>query len=106
MDVTIGKMVLTDCDVDIILKRYTQKFHRKKQDGDDVKDLGRMSYEFIVTGHIDMDDFKILNKQANRKSNKFAFDLGEFMVVTKLLEFKSSGEYTLHVIEDIKPEKD
>lgn len=106
MDITIGKMVLTDCDVDIVLQRYTRRDYKENREGDDMKDVGRMSYEFIVRGHISLGDFKILNNQANRKNNKFVFELGEFDVVTKRLEFKSSGEFTLHVIEDVEPDSE
>ena len=71
MDVNIGKMVLTDCDVDIILQRYTRRYFKEGREGDDMKDVGRMSYEFIIKGHINLDDFKLLNNQANRRNNKF-----------------------------------
>ena len=104
MDVTLGDIVLTDCDVEIHLERYTRRDYKPEREGDDMRDVGRKSYEFLVHGSIPMDDFKRLNVEANKKNNKFTFELGEFVVVVKRLDYSTDGSFTLHLIEDVSPE--
>jgi hypothetical protein len=104
MNITIGDLPLNNCDVDIILERYTRRDYKPHREGDDIKDVGRKSYEFIVRGIIDFDNFKLLNSEANKKTNRIKFNLGEFDVICKRLEYKSSGDFTLQLLEDIIPE--
>ena len=104
MDVTLGDIVLADCDVEILLERYTRRDYKPEREGDDMRDVGRKSYEFVIHGNIPMDEFKRLNIEANKKNNKFTFELGEFVVVVKRLEYRTDGSFELQLIEDVAPE--
>jgi hypothetical protein len=104
MEIIIGDLSLDNCDVDIILERYTRRDYKPHREGDDIKDVGRKSYEIIVRGNIDLKNFKLLNAEANKKTNRIRFLLGEFDVLCKRLEYKSSGDFTMQLIEDVLPE--
>jgi hypothetical protein len=105
MEVIIGDLSLNNCDVDIILERYTRRDYKPHREGDDLKDVGRKSYEIIIKGNIDLKNFKLLNAEANKKVNRIRFLLGEFDVLCKRLEYKSSGDFTMQLIEDVIPEE-
>jgi len=104
MDISIGDLLLNNCEVDIIMERYTRRDFQPNREGDDIRDVGRKSYEIIVQGNIDLDKFKLLNFEANKKINRIRFHLGEFDVVCKRLEYKSNGDFKLHLLEDVIPE--
>lgn len=104
MEIKYGEMELFDCAIEIILERYTRRNFQEDAEGDDMMDVGRMSYTFIIKGTVDMEEFKKLNSEANKKNNIFSFDLGLFTVVTKKLDYKTDGEFVLTLIEDTNPE--
>ena len=104
MEIKFGEVELFDCAIEINLERYTRRNFQEGSEGDDMMDVGRMSYEFIIKGHADLETFKKLNAEANKKNNVFSFDLGLFTVVTKKLNYKTDGEFVLELIEDISPE--
>ena len=106
MDIILGNLKLNDCEVDIIMERYTRRDFKPHRAGDDMKDVGRKSYEFMIRGNIAIEKFKTLNAESNRSSNKLKFVLGEFDVICKRLEYKSNGDFTLQLLEDILPEND
>jgi hypothetical protein len=106
MDIIIGELSIDNCDVDIILERYTRRDYKPHREGDDIKDVGRKSYEIIVRGNIELNKFKLLNAEANRKTNKIKFLLGEFDILCKRLEYKSNGDFTMQLIEDVMPESE
>ena len=101
MDIILGDLKLNDCEVDIIMERYIRRDFKPHRAGDDIKDVGRKSYEFLVRGNIAIEKFKVLNAEANKKSNKLKFTLGEFDVVCKRLEYRSNGDFTVQLLEDI-----
>ncbi len=105
MEIKFGEIELFDCAVEIILERYTRRNYQEDREGDDMMDVGRMSYQFIIKGALDLEEFKKLNAEANKKNNVFSFDLGLFPVVTKKLQYKTDGEFVLTLIEDLDPDQ-
>jgi len=102
MDVTIGQIPLKNCEVEIILERYASRHSSEYIDGDDMVDMGRKSYEFNITGQITFDQFKVLNEEVRtKKGNVINLPLGNFKIVVKKLQYKTSGEFLLNVIEDV-----
>jgi hypothetical protein len=104
MNISVGDLQLNNCDVDIIMERYTRRDFQPNREGDDIHDVGRKSYEIIVRGNIDLEKFKLLNSEANKKVNRVRIQLGEFDVVCKRLEYSSNGDFKLHLLEDVMPE--
>ena len=103
MDLTFGELSLNNCEIDIIMERYTRRDFKPHREGDDIRDVGRKSYEFIIRGNIDLEKFKSLNFEANKKLNTLRFLLGEFDVICKRLEYKSNGDFNIQLIEDVVP---
>ena len=103
MDLVFGELSLNNCEVDIIMERYTRRDFKPHREGDDVRDIGRKSYEFVIRGNIDLEKFKTLNFEANKKLNTLRFILGEFDVICKRLEYKSNGDFNIQLIEDVVP---
>ena len=58
----------------------------------------------IVRGNIDLEKFKLLNSEANKKLNRIRFHLGEFDVICKRLEYRSNGDFVMQLLEDVMPE--
>ena len=104
MDISLGDLLLNNCEVDIIMERYTRRDFQPHREGDDIRDVGRKSYEIIVRGNIDLENFKLLNSEANKKLNRVRLHLGEFDVICKRLEYKSNGDFILQLLEDVMPE--
>ncbi len=105
MDVNIGDITLKDCDVDIILEKYTRRHYNEETEGDDMVDIARKSYEFFIKGKIDMEQFKELDRETRKQGNVLDFEFGRFKVVMKRLQFKSSGDFICWVIEDVDTPK-
>jgi len=105
MDVKIGEVTLKDCDVDIILEKYTRRHYNEETEGDDMVDIARKSYEFFIKGKLDMEQFKELDRETRKQGNVLEFEFGRFKVVIKRLQFKSSGDFICWVIEDVDAPK-
>ena len=101
MEIKFGELELFDCAFEVILERYTRRDYREQNEGNDMTDVGRMSYEFIIKGTVDMETFKKLNAEANKKNNVFSFDLGLFSVVTKKLDYKIEIKFSLFYLLQI-----
>ena len=101
MDVMIGDVKLTNCEVDIILEKYSRRDFQEDVDGDDMVDIGRKSYEFEIRGQISFQRFKMLDAEVRKTGNVLTFAFGEFKIVVKRLVYRSSGAFTLTVIEDV-----
>lgn len=94
---------IPDCEIDITLERYTRRDWKEGRDGDDLKDLGRKSYEFHLHGTADWDTYEKLDSIAHEKQIRLEFRLGKFYVVCKKMEYRSDGSYFMVLIEDIVP---
>ena len=105
MDVMIGELELKDCDVDIILEKYTRRHYNEDTEGDDMVDISRKSYEFFVKGNIDLDTFKALDRETRKQGNVLDFEFGRFKTVIKRLQYGSSGEFMCWMIEDVDTPK-
>jgi hypothetical protein len=105
MNVKMGEIELKDCDVDIILEKYTRRHYNEETEGDDMVDISRKSYEFFIKGNIDIETFKLLDREARKQGNIIDFEFGRFKVVMKRLQYRSNGDFMCWVIEDVDTPK-
>jgi hypothetical protein len=105
MDIKLGDLELKECDVDIILEKYTRRHYNEDTEGDDMVDISRKSYEFFIKGRIDLETFKLLDRETRKQGNVLDFEFGRFKIVIKRLQFKSSGEFICWAIEDVDTPK-
>ena len=106
MNVNLGKVRLKNCEMEIVMEKYSRRNSDDSNEGDDLVDLGRKSYQFVVRGKLTFDEFKRLDGEARKRGNVFKSDFGSFYVVVKRLEYKTTGEFALMLVEDINPDDD
>lgn len=106
MNANLGRVKLKGCEMDIVMEKYSRRHSDDSNEGDDLIDLGRKSYQFTIRGKLSFDEFKKLDAEARKRGNMFKSDFGSFCVVVKRLEYKTTGEFVLSLVEDITPDND
>jgi hypothetical protein len=106
MNANLGRVKLKTCEMDIVMEKYSRRNSDDNNEGDDLVDLGRKSYQFTIRGKLSFDEFKKLDAEARKRGNVFKSDFGTFSVVVKRLEYKTTGEFVLSMVEDIIPDND
>lgn len=101
MDVMLGNIKLTNCAIDKVVERSVERTIEPGKDGDDLVDTGARSAEFTIKGKLSMDAFKALEAEIKKGQPMFKSDFGIYKVAVKRIEYKSTGEYTLLILEDI-----
>lgn len=104
MNANLGRVKLKGCEMDIVMEKYSRRHSDDSNEGDDLIDLGRKSYQFTIRGKLSFDEFKKLDAEARKRGNVFKSDFGSFFVVVKRLEYRTTGEFVLSLVEDINPD--
>lgn len=102
MDVYIGDFYLPNCIVDVKVMRKIDRRLEQNVDGDDLVDLGRHSYEFMIRGKMDLQKFLELQKELEKGQPMFKSNYGTYKVAVKTIEYKESGDIYLLLVEDIR----
>ena len=96
---------LHECTIAVVINRRMTRTVTHGGEGDDLIDEGSESAEYTVTGEIDLDDSKKV-LEIFRGGQPFfhePYEEKEMKVVFSKLTFDGgSGQYSFHLIEDIR----
>jgi hypothetical protein len=104
MDVQLNDRRIAGCSITMVCDRKIDRVLTQDQEGEDIIDHGRGSYEFHISGNLGMEDYRRFLEEVAVGPVRFKSDLGEFDVVIKSIRYKDDGRLHIHLVEDIMPE--
>jgi hypothetical protein len=106
MDVHLNDLKLANFQVTMKAERKIDRLLLHQQDGDDLVDRGRSSYEFQLQGVVPIETYRALLKEIDTGALLFKSPFGEFHVVAKSIKYRDDGTIHMLLVEDIVPDVD
>jgi hypothetical protein len=106
MDIYLNDLKFANFSVTMKAERKIDRLMLHQQDGDDLVDRGRSSYEFQLQGAVPIETYQALLNEIDTGALLFKSPFGEYHVVAKVVRYRDDGSLHLILVEDIVPDVD